>query len=115
MSASVVEVHITVPDPELAQLIATELVQARLAACVQILGPMLSVFHWRDELQTNREYLLTVKTLDAAFEALSAKVTALHTYDLPEIVALPILRVTPEYAQWVIDEVAATDQDIAAT
>lgn len=101
MDYAVIEVRISAPDPELAQVIATRLVVERLVAVIQVVGPVLNVFPWRDEVQTNREYLLIGKTTPERFVALAERVRELHSYDLPEIIGVPVPHVQQEYAEWV--------------
>lgn len=101
MDVAVIEVRISVPDPELAQVIATRLVVEHLVATVQVVGPVLNVFPWREEVQTNREYLLIGKTTSERFAALAQRVQELHTYDLPEIIGVPVPHVVREYADWI--------------
>lgn len=99
--AALVEAHISVPDTESAQRIADDLVARQLAACVQILGPMTSVYTWQGEVHRTQEWLLLVKTTDEAFPRLAEVVSAQHRYDVPEIIAVPVSHALGEYATWV--------------
>lgn len=96
-----VEVRISTPDAESARALAQDLVNQRFAACVQILGPMVSVYTWQGEAREATEWLMLVKTTESSFEALSAHVVAAHRYDTPEIVAVPISRALLTYDAWV--------------
>lgn len=98
---ALVEVHVSVPDPESAQRIASDLVARQLAACVQILGPMASVYTWEGEVHQSQEWLLLAKSTAAAFPELSAAVRSHHRYDVPEIIAVPITHADDDYADWV--------------
>lgn len=99
--SQLIEVRVAVPDAEVAQRIAEELVARRLAACVQMLGPISSAFIWQGEVQRNTEWLLLVKSTDAVFPQLSDAVRSLHPYDVPEIAAVPVSHALREYAAWV--------------
>lgn len=88
-----------------AAAIARALVERRLAACVQM-TPIESWYRWEGAVQHEPELMLTIKTVRARFDALCAAVTALHDYELPEIVAVPITDALPAYADWVREAVA---------
>ena len=80
--------------------LAEKLVGAQLAACVQILQPMSSVFLWKGTIQRQNEVLLIVKTERSRFEEVAREVRALHSYETPEIVALPIVAGSIPYLKW---------------
>ena len=98
---ALVEAHISVSDTDAAQRIATDLVARQLAACVQVLGPMTSVYTWQNEVHRNQEWLLLAKTTADAFPAVARAVREMHSYDVPEVVAVPITQALGEYATWV--------------
>ena len=83
--------------------IARSLVQQRLAACVQVVGPLSSTYRWGGEVQTAREWLCQVKTRRELYEAVEAAILQLHPYDVPEIVATEIVSASPTYLKW-LDE-----------
>lgn len=87
-----------------AEAIAKGLVEAKLAACVS-LTPIHSIYIWKGEVCSEDEWQLTVKTDLGQFEALEAKVRELHSYEVPEIIALPIVAGSPAYLQWISDQV----------
>lgn len=80
--------------------LAEMLVGAQLAACVQIMQPMSSVFRWKGTIQWQNEVLLIAKTERSKFEEFEREVRALHSYDTPEIVALPITAGSAPYLKW---------------
>ena len=90
----------TCPDRDQAGLIARSLVEQRLAACVQTVGPIESTYWWNDKVETANEILLLIKTTGARFEDVKGKIQALHTYEVPEIVALPIEAGSEQYLAW---------------
>ena len=92
------------PDLAHAEALATALIEARLAACVNILAPCRSVYRWQDAVERADEIPLLIKTTEDRYPALEAAIRAQHPYALPEIVALPIARGLPEYLAWVTAE-----------
>jgi len=102
--AGEVAVLITVPSEEKGVEIARALLEQRLAACVNCLGPIRSLYRWKGEVCDDSERLLIVKSRAALFPRLQAAVLALHPYETPEIVALRIDRGLPAYLKWVRDE-----------
>ncbi|MFK0045694.1 divalent-cation tolerance protein CutA [Streptomyces sp. NPDC090741] len=97
----------TVDSAEEAAALARAAVQERLAACAQINGPVTSVYHWRDALETSEEWQVLFKTTAAAYPALEARLTADHPYGTPEIIATPVVRGSAGYLAWVAAEVKA--------
>lgn len=87
-----------------AEQLATGIVDARLGACVQIAGPVTSVYRWEGAVQTEQEWQLWVKTTGALLDALTAHIMANHSYAVPEVVATPIIGGNPAYLQWLTDE-----------
>lgn len=96
---------ITVPNRETAERIADELLQRKLAACVNIIPGITSHYRWQDKLERDTELLLIVKTTHAVFDELRDAVIKLHPYDLPEIIGINVVRGMEEYLKWVIAEV----------
>jgi periplasmic divalent cation tolerance protein len=97
-------VFVTTSDEADAERIAGVLVEERLAACVNIVGGIRSVYRWEGKVTTDREQLLIIKTFADRFDALKEKVLEEHTYDLPEIVALPIESGHHAYLDWLLQE-----------
>lgn len=93
-------VLITSGSQEEARTIARVLVEERLAACVNIVPGIESHYRWQGKLETAFEWLLLVKSSREQFDALSARVKALHSYDCPEIVAVAPEAVEPAYLKW---------------
>ena len=85
--------------------LARTLVERRLAACVNVLPAAQSVFRWEHEIQTANEYLLLAKTTEERFEALAIAITELHSYDLPEIIALPVSTGSEKFLAWIAESV----------
>ncbi|HVP07970.1 MAG TPA: divalent-cation tolerance protein CutA [Burkholderiales bacterium] len=92
------------PDREAAQKLADALVAQRLAACVSILAPCLSVYRWKNDLQHDEEHPVLIKTTAERYGALEAAIRAAHPYELPEIIAVPVEQGLPAYLDWVASE-----------
>lgn len=108
-SDEAIAVFMTAANREEAARLAEMLVGARLAACVQILPEIESVYRWKGKVERQREVLLIAKTTALKFEELEREVRAIHSYATPEIVALPIVAGSAPYLQWLISGVATDD------
>ncbi|EHQ52234.1 CutA1 divalent ion tolerance protein [Ectothiorhodospira sp. PHS-1] len=93
----------TLNDPVLAREIAGELVKRRLAACVSILPAATSVYVWEDEVQEDAEHVLLIKSRADCLDTLQRTLQALHPYELPEIIAVPITHGLEGYLRWIDD------------
>lgn len=93
-------IFITAPNEDEAARIARSLVEARLAACANIVKNIRSIYTWKGSVQDDTEVLMIVKTRKSLFSAVSVKVRELHSYDVPEIIALPIIDGSPDYLNW---------------
>ncbi|MGA9882955.1 MAG: divalent-cation tolerance protein CutA [Candidatus Acidiferrales bacterium] len=99
-------VLVTCGSQKEARQIARALVEARLAACVNVLqAPAESIYRWKGKVETAREFLLVIKTTRKRFAALETEVRRLHSYDVPEIIALPVERGSRSYLAWIDDSV----------
>jgi periplasmic divalent cation tolerance protein len=95
-------VFMTASNGEEAARLADMLVGAHLAACVQILPEMESVYRWQGKIERAPEILLLAKTTKSKFEELEREVRALHSYDTPEIIAVPVVAGSARYLEWLI-------------
>ena len=102
MSDDAIVVFMTAANGEEATRLAEMLVGAHLAACVQILPEMESVYRWQGKIERSSEVLLLAKTTRGKFDDLEREVRALHSYDTPEIVAVPIVIGSAPYLEWLI-------------
>jgi periplasmic divalent cation tolerance protein len=102
-------VYITTASTQQAETIGRALVDARLAACVNILPGMRSIYRWQGNIETAQETILVAKTRMSLAEALTARVRELHTYDVPCVVILPVVSGLPEFLRWIDDETASPD------
>src|SRR5690606_13429132 len=101
----------TCPDADRPRRLPPALVGERRAACVNLLPGISSVYRWQGQVQEDREVLLVIKTVRARLEALTARVQALHPYELPEVVAVDIAGGLPEYLAWIASETRTGDPD----
>ncbi len=97
------------PDRPSAEALASELVEARLAACVNVLAPCHSVYRWRGAVETANEVPLLIKTTSERYAALETMIRSRHPYELPEVIALPIADGLPDYLAWVAAETRHPD------
>lgn len=95
-----IQVSTTTETEQAAQEIAAALVEQRLAACVQVSGPVESVYRWQDKVQQSQEWLCTAKTRASLFPQVEAAIRELHKYECPEIVAVPIVDGSAAYLTW---------------
>ena len=101
-----IAVFMTAGDREEALRIAETLVEKQLAACVQVLPQMDSVFRWQGKVERQNEVLLIAKSVASNFAALEKEVRKLHSYETPEIVAVPLTESSPAYLKWLLENVA---------
>ena len=93
----------TVGVEEQALSIARALVSERLAACVNIIGPIRSVYRWRDAIEDEPEFLLLIKTRALNYMKVERRLRELHTYEVPEVLSISVDRGSPPYIQWLLD------------
>jgi periplasmic divalent cation tolerance protein len=97
-------VFVTTPNEECATAIARALVQERLIACANLVPGVRSVYRWEGNVEEDDEVLLILKTTDERCETVAARVKALHPYELPEVLVLPVCGGSPGYLDWVRSE-----------
>lgn len=90
----------TVSSREEANTIASELVSRRLAACVNILGPLSSIYRWQGEVERSEEFLLLIKSTEAQFRAIQNALGELHSYQLPELISFSVEAGAESYLDW---------------
>ena len=105
--AAYVQLTTSAGSPEEARLIADALLEARLAACVQVVGPVQSRYWWRGMLESAEEWLCLVKTTAARSADAVAEIGRVHSYETPEITVTPIVDGAPAYLAWIAAEVRA--------
>ncbi|GAA2450620.1 divalent-cation tolerance protein CutA [Actinomadura vinacea] len=105
------EVHVTAGSREEAEKVVQAAVEGRFAACAQISAPITSTYWWQGKLEHDEEFLVIMKTTDERLDELVANIKANHSYDTPEIVAVPIVGGLGDYLTWIKEETAAPSSD----
>ncbi len=113
--AAAIMVLVTVGSQDEGERIASALVDEHLAACVNVLPGVVSIYRWHSEIQRDQEWLLLVKSRHDVLEALVRRVKTLHSYEVPEIVALPVIGGNEDYLRWVDYEVHKPMGDFASS
>ena len=98
-------VLVTAPDTDVASRLGRTLVEERLAACVNVLGGLRSIYRWQGQVCDDAEALMIIKTTREQFKALQARVTELHPYEVAEVILLPIEAGAPDYLAWLGEQV----------
>lgn len=102
---SYIQISTTTETKDQAQKIARYLVEKKLAACVQISGPIESTYRWKEKVETANEYLCLIKTRTTLFKKVESAIKKLHPYETPEIIAAPIIKGSREYLNWLDKEI----------
>lgn len=102
-------VLVTASSEEEAHKIASTLIESHLAACVN-LTPVTAVYRWQEKLNCDEEWQLTIKTDLSKFELLVNTIKEIHSYEIPEIIALPIVKGSSHYLGWMVDELTKEDE-----
>ncbi len=102
-------VLVTAGSAENAETIARALVSERLAACVNVLSGLRSIYRWEGNVTVDSEWMLLIKTVRGRFEVLKARVQSLHAYELPEVIALDVVKGSKPYLDWLVGAVSASE------
>lgn len=100
----IILVYCTVPDKKTAKDISTIIVKNKLAACVSMTDRVESVFSWDGEFCKEKEILLTIKTVRDNFEEINKLINELHPYNVPEVIAVPVINCSEDYMRWIVHE-----------
>jgi periplasmic divalent cation tolerance protein len=104
-ATDIVVVLTTVPTAELGHTIARALVEQRLAACVNLLGPMDSTYRWKGAVEQATERQLVIKSVRSLVPALRARIGELHSYEMPEFIVIDVVDGSPAYLEWIVSSV----------
>ncbi len=111
--SDLVEVTTTLPTREAALELARKLVEGKIVACVQVYGPMTSVYSWKGQMHEDSEWKLVAKTLQSQSLETMEQIRSWHSYETPEILVLPVIQSSLGYEQWVKDSVSREVKDKA--
>jgi len=103
-STGVILVLTSLPDQQSAEALAQHLIAAKLAACVNILAPCTSIYHWQGKTESASEIPLLIKTTQTSYAALEQTIRQRHPYELPEIIHVPVSGGLPAYLDWVVQQ-----------
>jgi periplasmic divalent cation tolerance protein len=99
-----VQITTTTGNRHDAEQVAAELISRRLAGCVQVSGPILSTFHWKGKTETQEEWVCTIKTVAGQIAAIEKLMQEIHPYEVPELIATPIVDGSDTYLAWLAGE-----------
>ncbi len=102
---NIIQVTTTVSDQADAERIAASLVAQKLAACVQVSGPIESTYRWKGQIESSQEWVCAIKTREELFAEVEQVIRSLHSYGEPEIIAVPITAASDGYREWVLASV----------
>ena len=111
MNPEAIVVLTTVQKRQEAETLAGKIIEAKLAACVQVLPPMMSFYFWENRIQADSEHLLLIKTLAGKYDELEKFIQANHNYDVPEIVALAAERISDSYLGWIENYISVKSEN----
>jgi periplasmic divalent cation tolerance protein len=104
-----IQVITTTARKDEAERMAAALVEARLAACVQIVGPITSIYRWQGKLEQSQEWQCWIKSREDLFDKLAEAIRAVHPYEVPEILAVPVVAGSQAYLNWLGQELKKTE------
>jgi len=101
---SYIQVITTISDKRSAEKIANVLIDKRLVACIQIAGPIKSIYRWKGKIETAKEWMCIAKTRKSLYKKVEKQIKELHPYEVPEIIAVSIAKGSKDYLKWLSDE-----------
>jgi len=101
---SYIQVTTTTKKKEDAEKIAISLVERKIAACAQIAGPIISIYRWKGKIETAEEWQCVIKSRKNLYDEIEKAIRAVHTYEVPEIIAVPIVAGSVDYLEWIDSE-----------
>ena len=100
----IIQIITTMNSKETIERIGRQLLEKRLVSCVQIMGPIKSIYRWKGRIEEKEEWLCVIKSRKSFYKVIEREIKRLHTYEVPEIIAIEIDNVLPEYSRWVMEE-----------
>jgi periplasmic divalent cation tolerance protein len=101
---SYIQITTTTDKKEVAERIAFRLVEEKLAACVQIVGPITSIYRWKENIERAEEWQCIIKSREGLYKEIELVIKSVHSYEVPEIIAIPIVAGSGEYLEWLQGE-----------
>jgi periplasmic divalent cation tolerance protein len=102
--AEFIQVITTCERIDVAKKIGEELVKRRVCPCAQVFGPLSSIYWWKDSIETSEEWYCIAKAREERFKEVESVIKSIHTYDVPEIIAIPIVQGSDDYLSWMREE-----------
>ena len=102
---SYIQVLTTIDKKDDAEKIARAMVERKLAACVQIAGPISSIYRWKGNIESTQEWQCWIKSKAVLYEEIQEAIKSIHPYEVPEIIAIPIVTGSSQYLQWLENEI----------
>ncbi len=99
-----IQVLTTVDTEEIANKIASSLLEERVASCVQVFGPIKSSYWWKGKIERAKEWFCLIKAMEKDYRMIEANIKKVHPHDVPEIIALPVLEGNTDYLRWIRNE-----------
>jgi len=106
-----IQIFTTTEKKDDAEKIAKTLVEKRLAGCIQIVGPIVSTYWWKGNVETTKEWLCFIKSKKALYKKLEKAIKEIHPYETPEIIAMPIVSGSRDYLEWLSNELKKTKKN----
>jgi periplasmic divalent cation tolerance protein len=104
MNSNYIEVITTISSKLGAEKISEALIKERFSACVQIVGPINSIYRWKSKIEKTKEWLCIIKTRKALYKKVEKSIKKTHPYKVPEIIAIPITETSRDYSKWLAEE-----------
>jgi periplasmic divalent cation tolerance protein len=104
MKEEYIQIFTTIENKEDAEKIAKSLIEKRLAGCIQIIGPISSIYWWKNKIETSQEWLCIIKSKKKLYEEIEKSIKEIHPYEIPEIIAIQIISGSKDYLKWLDNE-----------
>jgi periplasmic divalent cation tolerance protein len=104
MKEEYIQIFTTTENKEDAEKIAKSLIEKRLAGCIQIIGPISSIYWWKNKIETSQEWLCIIKSKKKLYEEIEKSIKEIHPYEIPEIIAMQIISGSKDYLKWLDNE-----------
>ena len=100
----IIQISSTADNKDLLESLANDLIARKLIACAQIMGPIKSIYRWKGKVENTEEWLIIMKSRASLYPAVEQRIRVQHPYEVPEITAVDVTAVLPDYSRWILDE-----------